>query len=68
MKGATTNRVYKLLTIKEIKNISLVVLKKELNDLYDDSCNIDYVLNPLESEIIHKNITLIESIIIFKEY
>ena len=68
MKGATTNKVYKLLTIKEIKNLSSIVLKRELDYLYNDACNIDYVLNPLESEIIHKNITLIESIIMFKEY
>lgn len=56
------------LTLKQLKQCSKEILVSLLDKNQDLACNIDYVLNPLESEIIHKNITLIESIIIFKEY
>ena len=68
MKDATTNRVFKQLTLKEIKSLSKIVLKKELDYLYDDSCNIDPILNPIASDIIHRNISLIESVLMYKEY
>ena len=56
------------LTLKQLKQCSKEILVSLLDKNQDLACNIDYVLNPLESEIIQKNITLIESIIIFKEY
>lgn len=68
MKDATTNKIYKQLTRKEVLNLSSISLKIELDFLYDESCNIDYILNPIASDVIHKNILLIESILIHKEY
>jgi hypothetical protein len=58
----------KQLTIKEVKSLSVLVLKNELNTLYDLACNIDYLESPIESDVIQRNITLIESVLIHREY
>jgi hypothetical protein len=34
----------------------------------DLACNIDYIKNPIESDIVQSNINLIESVLIHKEY
>ena len=68
MKDATTNKIYHQLTRKEVLNLSSISLKIELDFLYDEACNIDYILSPISSDIIHRNISLIESILIHKEY
>ena len=55
----------KILTIKDLKGKDLNSL---LNYYQDLACNIDYIIQPIESDIINKNINLIESILIYKEY
>lgn len=55
----------KILTIKDLKGKDL----NSLLDYYQDlACNIDYILQPIESGIVHKNINLIESVLIHKEF
>lgn len=42
--------------------------KELLNELQDKACNIDYILQPIESDFIQKNINKLESKIIYKEF
>lgn len=58
----------KKLTKKELLNLSSISLRIELDYLEDLACNIDYLTNPIESDIVHSNIALIESLLIYKEY
>lgn len=39
-----------------------------LDRLQDEACNIDYVLNSTESDIVHRNISALESKIIYNEF
>ena len=56
------------LTLKEVKQLRKESLVAELYKFQDWACNIDYIKNPIESDIIHSNITLIESVLIYKEH
>lgn len=56
------------LTLKEIKQLRKESLVAELYQQQDWACNIDYIKNPIESNIIQSNIDLIESVLIYKEY
>lgn len=58
----------KILTLKEVKQHKKETLKDMLYKYQNLACNIDYIVNSLESDIIHKNISLIESVLIYKEY
>ena len=58
----------KKLTLKEVKQLRKESLIATLYQQQDWACNIDYIINPIESDIIHSNISLIESVLIFKEY
>lgn len=61
------------MTIKKLTLTELMQYRKEslIAELYiqqDWACNIDYIKNPIESDIIQSNINLLESILIHKEY
>ena len=56
------------LTLKEVKQLRKESLIAELYKFQDWACNIDYIKNPIESDIIQSNINLIESVLIYKEY
>lgn len=60
--------VIKKLTLAELKNYRKESLVAELYTQQNWACNIDYIKNPNESDIINSNITLIESILIYKEH
>lgn len=58
----------KALTQKEVLNMT-TEQRKETLDLYQDkACNTDYILNPIESDIIQRNINLLESKILHNEF
>jgi hypothetical protein len=56
------------LTLKEVKSYRKETLVAMLYQNQDLACNIDYIKNPIESDIVQSNINLIESVLIFKEY
>lgn len=58
----------KKLTQKEVSMYRKETLVAMLYNFQDLACNIDYVKQPLESDIVHSNITLIESRLIHKEF
>jgi hypothetical protein len=58
----------KLLTQNDINKMSKDKRKELLNELQDKACNIDYILQPIESDFIQKNINKLESKIIYKEF
>lgn len=68
MNYTVKNAKYEQLTRKDVLNMSSISLKMELDFLYDEACNIDYTINQIECDIIHRNISLIESVLIHKEY
>lgn len=58
----------KKLTLKDVKQLRKESLVAELYKFQNWSCNIDYIKNPIESDIVQNNINLIESVLIYKEY
>jgi hypothetical protein len=58
----------KLLTQNDINKMSKNKRKELLNELQDKACNIDYILQPIESDFIQKNINKLESKIIYNEF
>jgi hypothetical protein len=58
----------KLLTHKDILAMSKQERVNLLDRLQDEACNIDYVLNPIHSDFVHRNISALESKIIYNEY
>jgi hypothetical protein len=58
----------KLLTQNDINKMSKDKRKELLNELQDKACNIDYILQPIESDFIQKNINKLESKIIYNEF
>ena len=57
----------KKITIEELKglrNESKVAMLYQQQDL---ACNLDYILYPIESDIVQRNISLLEQILIYKE-
>ncbi len=58
----------KLLSNKDINKMSKDERKELLNELQDKACNIDYILQPIESDFIQKNINKLESKIIYNEF
>ena len=58
----------KKLTLTELKQFRKESLIAELYTQQDWACNIDYIKNPIESDIIQSNINLLESVLIHKEY
>ena len=56
------------LTLKEVKQLRKESLIAELYKFQDWACNIDYIKNPIESDIIQSSINLIESVLIYKEH
>lgn len=57
-----------ILILKEVKEYRKETLIAMLYKYQDLACNIDYIVNSVESDIIHRNISLIESVLIYKEY
>ena len=56
------------LTQKEVLNMT-TEQRKETLDLYQNkACNIDYVLQPIESDIVQRNINLLESKLLYNEF
>lgn len=55
------------LTIKELKNYRRESLVAELYRYQDLACNIDYIKEPIKSDIIQHNINVLEQVLIFKE-
>ena len=56
------------LTQKEVLNMT-TEQRQETLDLYQDkACNIDYVLQPIESDIVQRNINLLESKLLYNEF
>lgn len=68
VRETTKIEVMKKLTQKEVSMYRKETLVAMLYNLQDLACNIDYVKQPLESDIVHSNITLIESKLIHKEF
>jgi hypothetical protein len=58
----------KLLTQNDINKMSKDKRKELLNELQDKACNIDYILQPIESDFIQKNINILEAKIIYNEF
>jgi hypothetical protein len=58
----------KLLTQSDINKMSKDERKELLNELQDKACNIDYILQPIESDFIQKNINILEAKIIYNEF
>jgi hypothetical protein len=58
----------KLLTQSDINKMSKDKRKELLNEFQDKACNIDYILQPIESDFIQKNINILEAKIIYKEF
>lgn len=58
----------KLLTHKDILAMSKQERADLLDRLQDEACNIDYILNPIESDFVQRNISTLESKIIYNEY
>lgn len=58
----------KLLTQNDINKMSKDKRKELLNELQDKACNIDYILQPIESDFIQRNINKLESKIIYNEF
>ena len=57
----------KKITIEELKglrNESKVAMLYQQQDL---ACNLDYILYPIESDIVQRNISLLEQVLIYKE-
>lgn len=57
----------KKITIEELKglrNESKVAMLYQQQDL---ACNLDYILYPIESDIVQSNISLLEQVLIYKE-
>jgi hypothetical protein len=58
----------KLLSNKDINKMSKDERKELLNELQDKACNTDYILQPIESDFVQKNINKLESKIIYNEF
>ena len=58
----------KLLTHKDILTMSKQERADLLDKLQDKACNIDYILNPIESDFAQRNISALESKIIYNGY
>ena len=57
----------KKITIEELKglrNESKVAMLYQQQDL---ACNLDYILYPIESDIVQSDISLLEQVLIYKE-
>ena len=57
----------KKITIEELKDLrheSKVAMLYQQQDL---ACNLDYILYPIESDIVQSNINLLEQVLIYKE-
>ena len=57
----------KKITIEELKglrNESKVAMLYQQQDL---ACNLDYILYPIESDIVQSNISLLEQVLTYKE-
>ena len=57
----------KKITIEELKDLrheSKVAMLYQQQDL---ACNLDYILYPIESDIVQSNISLLEQVLIHKE-
>lgn len=57
-----------ILTVSKLKGKTYRELKNMLDYWEDLNCNIDYVTQPLASQIVNDNIRLLESKIIFREF
>ena len=58
----------KALTQKQVLKMRKQERINTLNYLQDLACNIDYIVQPLLSDIVHKNISMLESKILYNEY
>ena len=52
----------------DVIRLSQLECKELLDTMQDKACNIDYIKNPIESDIIQSNINLLESKILYNEY
>ena len=57
----------KELTQKEVLGMSKTKQLELLLKFQDEACNLDYVLYPIESDIVQSNINLLEQVLIYKK-
>lgn len=58
----------KQLTQQDVLNMTKLERSKQLDYFQDLACNIDYILNPIESDLVQRNINLLESKILYNEF
>ena len=57
----------KKLTQKEVLEMSETKQLELLLKFQDEACNLDYILYPIESDILQRNTSLLEQVLIYKE-
>jgi len=57
-----------LLTQSDVNAMAKEERINALDYWQDEACNIDYLVNPLESDIINRNVSILESKILHNEY
>lgn len=57
-----------LLTQIDVLNMSMLERTERLYYFQDLACNTDYIVNPLLSDFIQRNINILESKILYNEY
>ena len=57
----------KKITIEELKGLRKESKVAMLYQQQDLACNLDYILYPIESDIVQRNISLLEQVLIYKE-
>lgn len=60
--------MYAILTELELNGMSISELKTKRDEIQNIACNIDPYLQTLLSDVIHKNLSLLESKIEFNEF
>lgn len=57
-----------LLTQIDVLNMNRLERQKQLDYFQDLACNIDYIVEPILSDLINSNINILESKILYSEY
>lgn len=57
-----------LLTQIDVLKMNRLERQKQLDYFQDLACNIDYIIEPILSDLINSNINMLESKILYNEY
>lgn len=58
----------KKLTQNDLQGLTTNELKTLMDELQDLSCNIDYIANPTDADIVNSNLHLVEAKLVFNEF